>query len=355
MKILFVANTSRFFSNFLMPLIHDLLDRGYAVYLASSGDWEVMDGVVYVDIGIQREPFARRNWGAFKALLALMKQEHFDIVHCHTPMGGVLARLAAWFSREKMKVVYTAHGFHFFRGSSLTSWLAYFTIEYLLSWVTDDLILINQEDYACAHQYRFHAGHIHLVHGVGIQRVDHVSFHFKDSEKFEMTYIAELSDRKNQYLAIDVLSVIKKTIPDAVLNLVGDGPNLDRYKQYVTERGLVDSVIFHGYIKPIESILNYSDIIVFTSIQEGLPVAVMEAMAYLIPVVATDIRGCRDLIEDRVNGVLEAVNADDIAARVVELYQNPLIALEYTRKSSERLDRFEAKKVNKDYIKIYES
>ena len=117
---------------------------------------------------LQRSPFKRNNINAYRELKEIIDQNNYKIIHCHTPMGGVLARLAARKARKNgTKVIYTAHGFHFCKGAPLANWLLYYPIEKTLAHFTDCLITINTEDYQLAKR-RFKAEKIEHVHGVGV-------------------------------------------------------------------------------------------------------------------------------------------------------------------------------------------
>ena len=130
-KVLFVATVvQKHIKVFHTPYLEMFRQAGYETFVAAAND---TGGEVnlpccdrYVEIGFRRNPFHPANIGAFFRLKRLIDSEHFDLIHCHTPVGGVLGRLAAARSRRQgTKVLYTAHGFHFYKGAPLINWLIY--------------------------------------------------------------------------------------------------------------------------------------------------------------------------------------------------------------------------------------
>lgn len=167
-RILFVSNTANF-SKFNRPYMQDLRAKGWIVDYASPCEEEVLDCDNSYKISIKRNPLHLGNVRAISEMKKLISKNHYDIIHCHTPMGGAIARLAAkrlW-KKGKIKVIYTAHGFHFYKGAPLLNWLVYYPIEKYLSKFTDVLITINKEDYQIAKE-KFRAKEIIKMDGVGV-------------------------------------------------------------------------------------------------------------------------------------------------------------------------------------------
>jgi glycosyltransferase EpsD len=147
-KILFVSNTANF-SKFNRPFMRWFSQQGWQVDYVSAGEEMVNDCDNQYTIPMARSPFTLHNFRAYKELKTILLHD-YDIIHCHTPMGGCLARLAA--RKDRAKVIYTAHGFHFYKGAPWLNWLIYYPIEKYLVKYTDCLITINQEDYYFANQ-----------------------------------------------------------------------------------------------------------------------------------------------------------------------------------------------------------
>ncbi|MGG0726049.1 glycosyltransferase family 4 protein [Bacillus mycoides] len=337
-KVLFCATVDYHFKAFHLPYMKWFAEQGWEVHVAANGNMQLPYVNQKYNIPFQRSPIRSQNFHAYKKLMSIIDKNKYNIIHCHTPMGGVIARLAARKSRKKgTKVVYTAHGFHFCKGSPYMNWLLYYPIERILASHTDCLITINQEDYDLAVKHRFPVKDIKLVHGVGIdvQRFTPVTeiekrelklqYGYK-SQDFLMFYAAEFNKNKNQSFLIHVLAQLKNEMPHAKLLLAGEGPLMEECKKIATQLGVTNMVHFLGYRNDIASLLQMCDLAVASSYREGLPVNIMEAMACGLPVVATDNRGHRELIINNNNGWI--VDRDDIKAmadRIKGISINPKV------------------------------
>lgn len=320
-KVLFTATVDSHIMNFHIPDIAWFNDNGYEVHVASNGNNEINFATKKYNIPFARNPLNKNNIKTFFMLRKIIQDNNYKIIHCHTPMGSVLTRLAAIKVRKKdTKVIYTAHGFHFFKGAKVKNWLVYYPIEKVLSKLTDCLITINNEDYNIAIN-NFYCKNVKYLDGVGIDlnKFTQTSVEVQQSLResycygnndFILIYVAELSHRKNQGLLIDAIDKVKNEIPNIKLLLVGSGAYEDKYKSQVRELNLDNNIKFLGYRKDISNLMQLSDVCVSSSRQEGLPVNIMEAMGTGLPVIVTDCRGNRDLIKDNRNGFV--VNIDDI-------------------------------------------
>ncbi|MCV9884813.1 glycosyltransferase family 4 protein [Metabacillus halosaccharovorans] len=331
-KVLFCATVDYHFKAFHLPILKWFKDKGWEVHIAASGEMELP----YVDqkfnIPIQRSPFQTKNIAAFQELKEVINKNDYKIIHCHTPMGGVLTRMAAKQARKNgTKVFYTAHGFHFCKGSPVMNWLLYYPIEKGLARYTDCLITINDEDYKLANSHRFRAGEIEHVHGVGVdtsrfkpidiedKRERRERFGYKDDDLL-MFYAAEFNKNKNQQFLIKALAKIKDSIPNARLLLAGEGLLQNSCKKLAAELGVNHMVDFLGYRNDIVNILPMCDVAVASSLREGLPVNIMEAMACGLPVVAIKNRGHNELIVDQYNGwTIGPENTNDMTEKIVLL------------------------------------
>lgn len=313
-RILLCATVDYHFKAFHLPYMRWFKEQGWEVHIAAKGNMDLPFVDRKYDLPIKRSPFSPQNVKAYQELKRIIDQNDYQIIHCHTPVGGVLARLASRAVRKKgSKVIYTAHGFHFCKGSSLFNWVIYYPIEKWLARYTDCLITINEEDYHRAVEHQFKSNRIEHVHGVGVSPEK-----FKPAEKeykkelriaygynvgdFLMFYGAEFNKNKNQQLLIRMLAQVKKEIPNAKLLLAGEGPSLQKCKRLAESLGVANMVKFLGFRKDIEQLLQISDVAVASSLREGLPVNIMEAMACGLPVIATGNRGHCELIKDDLNG-----------------------------------------------------
>jgi glycosyltransferase EpsD len=340
-RILFCATVDFHFRAFHLPYLKWLKEQGWEVHIAASGKLDLPYVDKKYDIPIQRSPLHKANLSAYKQLKEIIHKNQYKIIHCHTPMGGVLTRLAAKRVRKNgTKVIYTAHGFHFCKGVPFTNWLIYYPIEKVLSNYTDTLITINKEDYKLALGCHFKAKNIEHVHGVGvnIEKFHPVNaiqknqlrkqYGYKDDE-FLMFYAAEFNKNKNQQLLIRSLELVKAQVPNVKLLLAGEGPLLRECQELTAQLGLDKMIDFLGYRNDIDSLLKMCDCAVGSSIREGLPVNIMEAMACGLPVVATDNRGHRELVLDQKNGwVIANQNVLEFAGRLVSLAQNRELGVE---------------------------
>lgn len=338
MKFLFVATVRSHIGQFHMPLIRALKAAGHTVHAAfrdNSADKKGLDlsciDAVF-EIPFERSPYKPGNIAAYKKLKALLDSEHYDIIHCHTPMGAVITRLAAGKARKRgAKVFYTAHGFHFYRGASKLNWLLYYPVEKLLARRTDTLITINREDYDLATSHKFAAGRIVKVDGVGVEldrfrpatdaerTAARAELGFADHQTV-LLYAADLSKRKNQPMLLRSLAQLRDSHPHILLLLPGQPIMQAEYEQMCRDLGISHMVRFLGYRRDIDKLLSACDGVVSSSRQEGLPLNLIEAAARGRYIIATDVRGNADVVQTAGCGVLVPLNDHDaMAARIADL------------------------------------
>lgn len=334
-KILFCATVDYHFKAFHLPTMKWFKEQGWEVHVAAAGHMELPFTDKKHVIPIHRSPFRKDNKKAYQELKAIINQNQYKIIHCHTPLGGVLTRLAAKEARKNdTKVIYTAHGFHFCKGAPYVNWLLYYPIEKQLAAYTDCLITINREDYTLAVDHRFRAQHIELVNGVGVdttrfqpatekQKKELRLKHGFKQDDFILFYAAEFNKNKNQKVLINALACLKDELPKARLLLAGEGVLLGESKKIAEKLGVSSQVEFLGFRKDIDQILPACDVAVGSSFREGLPVNIMEAMACGLPVVASDNRGHRELVFEEYNGILLKDNcSSEFSEAWKKLYTN---------------------------------
>lgn len=333
-KILIVANIISFIEKFNKEIIAYLKDHlHYEVHVACNTEYmndtdavfmlEYIDGlkrsgVVLHNTPIARNPFNFTNIDAYRELKGIIDRECFDIIHCHTPVGALLARLAARSARKKgTKVFYTAHGFHFYTGAPLLNWLVYYPVERFLARWTDVLITINKEDYTRAQKFK--AGKVVYVPGVGID-VLKFSEPIAEEQRHEiragmgvpddavlLCSVGELNNNKNHSLVIRALALLENE--NVHYCIAGEGDCRERLTALSQELGMADRVHLLGYRSDMRELYKSSDIFCFPSLREGLPVSLMEAMASGLPCVASRIRGNVDLAEG--SGMFDPLDAED--------------------------------------------
>ena len=332
-KVLFVATVDSHINNFHLPYMKWFKEHGYEVHVATNS----IDKIYFCDkkhkLEIRRSPFSIKNIKAIQQLKKIIEKEKFEIIHCNTPMGGVVARLAAMKARKcyATKVIYTAHGFHFFKGAPIFNWIIYYPIEKFLSYITDCLVTINEEDYLLAKK-KLKAKQIEYVHGVGISQTKFKKYMSNeeiiekkkkigvDLSSFIILYVAELNKNKNQIALINIMKEIKKYKKDVKLLLAGDGKLRKKLEKEINKQCLQNDVFLLGYREDIAELMNISDFVISASKREGLPMNILEALFCNVPVIATDIRGHRDLIDSEY--LLKKISADQIKEKIDEINKN---------------------------------
>jgi glycosyltransferase EpsD len=334
-KILLCATVDYHFKAFHLPFMKWLKEQGWEVHVAAAGQQTLAYVDKKIDIPIQRSPFKTENFQAYQQLKRIIRKEQYSIIHSHTPMGGVIARLAGRWARVNLntKAIYTAHGFHFCKGAPMKNWLLYYPIERTLSFLTDTLITINSEDYKRALTHRFSCNEIAHIHGVGVdtsifkpvgnlvKKKKKVELGFGEND-FLLVYAAEFNRNKNQQLLIRMMANLVKRAPHVKLLLAGPG-DMGGCKELATRLGVQHHISFMGLRDDIKDVLPVCDIAVGSSLREGLPVNIMEAMACGLPVIATKNRGHSELIASGENGwIIENPVPELFAEKVMLLIKN---------------------------------
>lgn len=368
MKILYVTTISDTVNTFLIPHIELLTEQGHRVDVAFNIVQEVSSELIELgckvhNLEFQRSPLKRQNYIAYKKLKKIICDEKYDLVHTHTPVASACVRLVCR-KMKNVKVFYTAHGFHFFKGAPVLNWLLYYPIEKWLANYTDCLITTNNEDYQRAKD-RFKSKSIKHVNGVG---VDINNFkpqtyemknklrkeHGYNQDNFILVFAGELSYRKHQDLLIDAIDLLKKTIPNIRLLLAGVGDLSKQYQARVNKLEVEENVIFLGYRKDLADILTLSDIAVSSSRQEGLPVNIMMAMATGLPLVATNCRGNCDLVIDGKGGCV--VGVDDVkgfADAVERLYASEELRKQFGENNLLIIEKYSLNNIIKEMEEVY--
>lgn len=329
MKILLTATVQSHICQFHKPLVEMLHKHNCEVHVAARNNLAEKNGLKLdfaekvFNVPFSRSPKSKDNIKAYKQLKKIIDEGQYDIVHCNTPMGGIVTRLAARKARKNgTKVFYTAHGFHFYKGAPKKNWIVFYPIEkFFANHYTDKLITITNEDYDLANE-KFKC-QIERIHGVGVDEKRYFSISEEEKKKLrlEMGYnenqklilcIGELLPNKNQQMAIRMMPEILKKYPDAMLLIAGNGPEKNNLDDLIAELGLKNNVKLLGYVTNLEDYQHIADICVSCSKREGLPLNIVEAMMSGTPVVATYNRGHRELITDEQNGYLVSINDNSL-------------------------------------------
>ncbi len=371
-KVLFVATVVKtHMMQFHLPYLKMFQDMGWETAVAAKNDYEdpadcqIPYCDTYYNIPFDRTPWKKANIRSYRMLKAIMDEGNYDIIHCHTPVGALIARLAALSSRKKgTKVIYTAHGFHFFKGAPLVNWLCYFPFEWALSFVTDVLITINGEDYARARKV-MHPKRLEYVPGVGIHtakfRQDSIDpkekrhqLGFREAD-FLMLTVAEMTKNKNHITILRAMAQMKDAPEYEKLHylIVGRGEQWPSLETSARELGIADHVHFLGYRTDAPQMYRCCDLFAFMPFREGLSVALMEAMSSGMTVFCTQIRGNTDLVEDGVSGIFVENNAPAVAQAIRKLMANPDLCKSLGQGAATKALMFDDENVHAKVKEIY--
>lgn len=322
----------------------------------------------FIDIPFERSPYSKGNISAYKALKAVIYNGQYNIIHCHTPMAAALTRLAARKMRKNgLTVIYTAHGFHFFRGAPLLGWLLYYPAEKFLSRFTDIIITINKEDFLSITDLNFKCKDSYIVPGVGVNTESVIdsndetkkklrkSYGYSDND-FILFYAAEFIKRKNHRLIIEQLPSLSKKIPNIKILLAGRGELLVEMKKLAEHLGVNRYVDFLGYRRDIPELVAMSDVGVSSSLQEGLGITVAEDMFAGLPVVVSYDRGHKEMVIDGFNGYFFDINKpEQFSDKIYELYKYPEKRILMGLNAKKSIQKFSIENALAAHISIYKS
>lgn len=365
-KILFISNITNRITNFAIPSIIAGQQLGYDFHMAANFSGFTDDAskynVMLHHIDLVRNPFSWENIMAYKQMIELLKKERYDVIHCNTPIGGLLGRLCGKKSKVP-KILYTAHGFHFYKGAPFINRTVFKWVEMWMAHYTDAIITINKEDYHAAQKFNLrNGGMVYYLPGVG---VDTKSYQHDSADKHTLKNSLGLTDddivliamgdlihRKNYNASIKAIA--KAANPMLHYFICGKGKKLEELKTLAKDLNIENQVHFLGFRTDIKELLHGADIFLFTSYQEGLPRSTMEAMASGLPCIVSKIRGNIDLIVDGkggylcdpedINGFAKAINAlaaDGTARKAMGL------------KNLETIKQFDVEIIKSEMKKIY--
>ena len=364
-KVLYVTTVSRTINAFLIPHINMLLDNGYEVHCACSIDKPVdkelqRRGVKIFEVPFSRNPLGIGNIKAFIKLEELQRINDYDIVHVHTPIAAIYGRLLK-LNFPSLRIIYTAHGYHFLKGGSKLGWILYYPIEKIMAKFTDVTININKEDYEITKE-KLKPKKCYLLNGVGLDldkykklsskeiQEKRKEFGLKDKD-FVVLMVAEINKNKNHIQLINAMDILKDKYPNIKVLCIGDGTLKESLDKQIILRNLQNNIFMLGYRLDVNKLINISDIGILLSRREGLPRNIMEFMACGRKVIATDIRGCRDLICDETIGTLVNVDDYESTAKAIEKYY---ILNDKSFEVSEEIKKYDIENVNIELLKIYD-
>ena len=363
MKILYLATIIDTINAFLIPHIKELAYDGAIVDAAGNFTTFVSDELRKVtrkiyNLPLQRNPLSIKNVYALKALKKLIKENNYDFVHVHTPVASVIGRLACGFTNTKC--FYTAHGFHFYKGAPLQNWLLYYPVEWLLSYYTDVLITINTEDYELA-KHHMHAKRVEYLPGVGIdvEKFANVKVDVKAKRKELgipddcklLLSVGELNKNKNHQMIIRALSKLNDS--DIHYAICGKGELKNYLITLAKDLSVEKQVHLLGIRNDIPEILKCADVFVHPSLREGLPVAVMEALASGLPCLATRIRGNIDLLQNNSDLLFETNDSNNLLLNIKKILDNDYLKKGYSSNNASIDNVFSFKNIRLKLFNLY--
>lgn len=377
-KVLFVTTISGFLPQFEKNDAKILKEMGFEIHYASNFtnpiytfDREELltQGIITHQIDIEKSPTKFvKNQRTIKQIKTIIDENNIDMVHCHNPMGGVTARMAAAISHRKPYVIYTAHGFHFYKGAPLLNWILFYLAERILAHLTDQIITINREDYLRAE--RFHlkkGGKVSQIHGVGVDKNRFAPKKQINQEKrkelgipqdaFHIVTAAELNHNKNQKVIIEAVAKLKN--PKIHYSICGKGTNEAVLRALIREHHLEQQVHLLGYRMDMPEVLQTADCFAFPSYREGLGIAAIEALLCEVPLIAADNRGTREYAKEGKNALIcHAGDIEAFAEAIRKLYTDTILRIEFSsvcRKSAQPFTIEEVEKTMKSIYKEAES
>ena len=374
-RMLMLASVASMIDQFNMSNIELLQEMGYEVHVACNfekgstcTDEKVLElkkklkqlHVRFFQIDFERNVMKlNQDLKAYKQVLKLVRKYHYTFIHCHSPIGGVVGRLVG--HKTNTKVIYTAHGFHFYEGAPLLNWLIYYPIEKLLSRFTDVLITINQEDYHRA-KSKFHAKRVEYVPGVGIdiKRFQNVKVDILQKRKelgirskdIVLLSVGELNKNKNHEIVIKALSGLDR--PDVKYLLVGQGELKNYLKNLARKLEVEDQVKFLGFRSDVAEIYKIADAFIFPSKREGLGLAAIEAMASGLPLITSNIHGIKDYSKENITGFLcDANDWKTWKVKIEKILKEEKARKEFGKNNIEIASQYDVKKISSIMHKIY--
>lgn len=349
---------------FFRSIVKCLIDNGHTVDIATNEDaFPVEDyfrslGCEIHNLPWTRSPIDKANIHAVNELKKIA--DRYDVIHCHTPVAAACTRIACKKIRKNgLKVFYTAHGFHFYKGAPLKNWLAYLPVEWYLSFYTDLLITINKEDYEFSKKH-LHAAKNAFIPGVGID-IDRFSGTGVDKaakrrelgvpeDCFLLLSVGELNKNKNHEVVIRALAETGKQ--DIHYLIAGEGELEGDLSALASACGLEGRVHLTGFREDVNEIYHSGDVNVFPSIREGFGLAAVEGMAAGLPLICSDNRGTRSYAQDGVNALVCPGNSiGEYTENILRLYNDRDLLKKLSANAKEHATRFSTETVNQQMMR----
>lgn len=301
---------------------------------------------------------------SLKISIKIMNERRYSLIHCHSPIGGMICRLANRLCKhyKTTKMIYTAHGFHFYKGAPKKNWLMFYPVEWFCSKYTDVLITINEEDRALASE-KMRAKEVVYVPGIGVDVKKFADVAVEKGQKRAeigvpkdstlLLSVGELNENKNHSTVICALGQLRN---DKIHYAIAGLGKLDNeLVELARKLGVEKQVHLLGFRTDVKELYQAADIYVHPSYREGLPVSVMEAMAAGRAVICSRIRGNSDLIREGVGGwLLSAEDAAGFAEKIDQLQNNEFLINQMGRANALYIENFSRDRVSALMAKIYQ-
>lgn len=364
MKVLIVANRVRTYALAFQNEIGPLLSLGHEIVWAADfsnfiGDRNAIPCRTF-QIDIVSYPFRKTNLKALKQIKNIIREEKIEVVSSSTPIGGTLARIAAWQCGLKKNVIYAAHGFLFFKGVPFIKREIFRFHEAILARITDTLITITNEDYEAAKHFKMRGGtKPYLVHGAGV-KIGLKPEKNREEMRRELGFASsdllivsagDLNDNKNNQVVIRAMG----GLPSNVHYLIcGTGERSSYLSKLASELIVNDRVHFLGYRTDMKDIMGASDIFVMPSLREGIPRSILEAMDLCLPCVGSRTRGIADLIDENKGGYLcDPHSPDEFAIAFKKLIDNPKNCRDFGVYNQSKVENYSDEVVRSELTEIY--
>jgi glycosyltransferase involved in cell wall biosynthesis len=376
-KVLFIASVASMIDQFNMHNITILQRMGYDVHVVANFslgntssneriEWfkDILrkKNVIFYDVQFFRGiGTIIKNYQVYKKIREILSVNEYRLIHLHSPIGGAIGRLAARKLRNNgVKVIYTAHGFHFFKGSSFVNWLIFYPIEYLLSTITDVIITINKEDYDRAK--KFNTSNVVYIPGIGVDTLKYNSLFINRDNKrkelgipldyFVILSVGELSKRKNHQVILRAIQMIR----EKKIAYIICGRGKEENALLSLSRELGDNKLFKllGYRTDINEIMTIADCFAFPSKREGLGIASIEAMAMGLPLVTSNVNGINDYSVFGETGFAYSPNdVEGFMNGIVELINNEGLRKEFSEYNKVKAKEFDCSKTDEIMLNLY--
>lgn len=312
MKILYVITKSEIggAQTHLMEVVRYMHYVGHNVLVVTgTAGWLTNElatiGVDYVILpDLIREINPAKDIKTITSICHILEDKQPDIIHCHSSKAGIVGRIAG--AIKNIPAVFTAHGWAFTSGVSPAKRIIYAAIEHIMLGITKRVICVSEFDRKLAKRWFLHNyNRVITVHnGIADKKFSNSTVR-EYSLPLKLVSVARFSHQKNNMELIRAVEQINKLYSGSLqLNMVGDGPLLSEAQTYVESYKLEDDVHFLGSRTDVDDILNQNDIFCLISNYEGLPISIIEAMRAEMPIIASDVGGVNELVQDGVNGLL---------------------------------------------------